>query len=125
MKISATFYNDAGELMAPRLIDVTLGSVTPGGRPSIEAGFYHRFKFEGRTEAELEAKADRFAGEMASVPGYSTLVLRPYIVRMDSYVRYGIDVLYAVEDADSAAAARPAPAATPRAGTSTSVVVTR
>lgn len=121
MKISEVFYNDAGELMAPRPMDVKLGSVTPGGIPSTEAGFYHRFKFEGKTQAELQAKAERFSAEMRSVPGYSKLVARPYTVKMDSYVRHGLDVLYAVE----VVAGEPtAPAPKPARKTTTTVVFT-
>lgn len=102
MKISPTFYNDAGELMAPLSVDVKLAPVTPGGTPTLEAGFYHRFKFEGLTERERDAKTRRFFAEMSSVPGYMTLVQRPYTVRMDSYVRYGLDVMYVVESAEQA-----------------------
>jgi hypothetical protein len=125
MKISQTFYNDAGELMAPRPLDVKLGAVTPGGKPSLDAGFYHRFKFEGRTEAELESKRQRFFAEMQSLPGYMSLVVRPYTVCMDSFVRYGVDVLYAIE----AATDEPAPSAerarSSRTQTSTIIVTTR
>ena len=100
MKISPTHYNEAGELMAPRPFDVDRVTVTPGGRPSLDPGFYHRFKFEGRTPAEREAKTRRFFAEMAEVPGYMRLALREYEVRMDTFVRYGLDVLYAIESAD-------------------------
>lgn len=124
MKISATFYNTAGELMAPRAIDVKLSSVTPGGIPSIEAGFYHRFKFEGRTQKELDAKTRRFFDEMRHVQGFSTLVLRPYTVTMDSYVRQGLDVTYVVESPRPATSAtEPAPAQ--RMSVSTAVVTSR
>ncbi|ROR76044.1 hypothetical protein SAMN06295974_3809 [Plantibacter flavus] len=102
MKISTTFYNDEGELMAPRELDVKLSSVTPGGFPSLEEGFYHRFKFEGRTEAELETKSRRFFAEMNDVSGYLSLVIRPYSVEMGNYVRHGIDVIYVVESAKQA-----------------------
>jgi hypothetical protein len=97
MKISRTHYNDAGELMAPRTFDVSRLTVTPGGRPTTEAGFYHRFKFEGRTKAELADKTKRFFAEMIALPGYMTLTSREYEVRLDSYLRFGLDVLYAVE----------------------------
>ncbi|MCI4659687.1 hypothetical protein [Cryobacterium zhongshanensis] len=125
MKISATFYNEDGELMAPRPLDVTLGSVTPGGIPSIEEGFYHRFKFEGRTEAEYLDKYRRFFANMAQVQGFSTLVLRPYTVEMGSFVRYGLDVLYAVEAVQApsvAPVARPAYASRVQAST---IIATR
>ncbi|MFF2053799.1 hypothetical protein ACFVU2_19500 [Leifsonia sp. NPDC058194] len=102
MKISPTHYNDAGELMAPRPFDVERAMVTPGGRPSMDPGFYHQFKFEGLTQAELEDKARRFFAEMAEVPGYMRLTLREYTVRMDSYVRYGLDVLYVIESPEGA-----------------------
>lgn len=99
MKISATFYNDAGELMAPRPLDVTLSSVAPGGIPSTDAGFYWRFKFEGRTQEELDEKRRRFFDTMRRVPGYSTLVLRPYTVNMGSFFRTGLDIVYVIETA--------------------------
>lgn len=104
MKVSPCFYNEAGELMAPRELDVKLASATPGGTPSKEEGFYHTFKFEGRTPAELEAKRRRFIEEMASVPRCMVLSTKEYTVQMDSFVRYGLDVLYAVEKAEGASA---------------------
>lgn len=107
MKISETFYNEQGELMAPREVDVAYGAVTPGGFPTVEAGFYHRFKFEGRTPAERQEKLERFSAEMAGVPGYMTLTARDYEVRMDSFVRFGYDVLYVVEAPQVAGVARP------------------
>lgn len=105
MKISATFYNDAGELMAPRPLDVKLRSATPGGIPSIEAGFYHSFKFEGRTKAEYQNKYRRFFDDMSYVSGYMSLTLREYTVEMGSFVRYGLEVLYVVEAPGGAASA--------------------
>jgi hypothetical protein len=116
MKISPTFYNAGGELMAPRPMDVDRVTVTPGGIPSTESGFYHRFKFEGRSKAEYESKARRFFDQMGEIPGYSSLTLREYQVKMDNYVRYGLDVLYVIEAPRPAAGpsvaftAKPAPA---------------
>lgn len=117
MKISSTFYNAAGELMAPRQLDVTLSSVTPGGIPSIEEGFYHRFKFEGRTKAELEQKSRRFFDEMGAVQGFQALIVRPYTVEMDSFVRHGLDVVYVVESAEQAAQAAAHAAGNPASAT--------
>lgn len=113
MKISPTHYNDAGELMAPRPFDVDRVTVTPGGRPSLDPGFYHRFKFEGRTQAEFEDKARRFFAEMAEVSGYMRLTLREYTVRMDTYVRFGLDVLYVIESPEGAPKRRVAFTETP------------
>ena len=97
MKIGPTYYNDAGELMAPRPVDITLAIITVGGHPTTEAGFYHRFKFEGRTEDEFQDKLDRFVHLMSAVPGFMALVERRYPVQMGSFVRHGIDVIYVVE----------------------------
>ncbi|MET0887164.1 MAG: hypothetical protein ABWX92_12005 [Mycetocola sp.] len=124
MKISATFYNDAGELMAPRPLDVTLSSVAPGGIPSTEAGFYWRFKFEGRTQAELDEKRRRFFDSMGRIPGYSTLVLRPYTVSMGGFFRTGLDIIYVIEAAQDIAMAADR-ARTARAPRSTAVATSR
>jgi hypothetical protein len=121
MKVSETFYNEDGELMAPRSVDVVRKSAAPGGLPTLEAGFYHRFKFEGRTKDEYDDKCNRFFAQMRNVQGYMTLVARPYTVEMGSYVRFGLDVLYAVESAEQAAAAAQAATAATRPTTASRV----
>jgi len=100
MKISPTFYNNDGELLAPLPIDVKMANSTLGGIPAVEAGFYYLFAFEGRTKADYRAKYERFFRNMQAVAGYMTLTQREYKVEMDSFVRYGVEVLYAVEDAN-------------------------
>lgn len=104
MKVSHTYYNKDGELMAPTELDVKLAGTTPGGPPSKDAGFYHRHKIEGRTVAEYKEKRRRFFEEMSSVPRCMILSVREYDVRMDAYVRFGVEVLYAIETAEGAAA---------------------
>lgn len=104
MKVSPCIYNADGELMAPRELDVKLASATPGGTPSKEEGFYHTFKFEARTKAELASKRRRFIEEMAPVPRCAVLSEREYTVRMDSFVRHGLDLLYVIETAEGPAA---------------------
>lgn len=101
MKVSATHY-ERGELMAPRPLDVKLASPTPGGVPTTDAGFYHRFKFEGRTKVEFDQKIERFVAEMTAVPGFTILTAREYDVKLDHYVRHGVDVLYVIEAAAAA-----------------------
>lgn len=101
MKISPTFYNEAGELMAPHEADLNIaGSCSPGGHPSKDAGWYHRFKFEAATEAEREAKLRRYVREMHAVPNCMILTLEKYKVTIGSFVRYGVDSLYAIEAGD-------------------------
>ncbi|KIA72678.1 hypothetical protein ANMWB30_24450 [Arthrobacter sp. MWB30] len=70
-----------------------------GGTPTTEAGYYHRFKFDARDHAELMAKCGRFFDIMNSVPGFSTLMLRPYEVRVGGFYREGMDIVYVVENA--------------------------
>lgn len=103
MKISSTFYNDAGELMAPHSIDVKLAPMSLGGHPTLDEGFYHLFKFEGRTQREREEKYRRFFTSMNAIPGYMTLSQRAYTVQMDSFVRYGVEVMYVIESSAQAA----------------------
>ena len=98
MKISETRYNDAGELLAPDPLDVKIHSVGPGGRPTFDPGFYHQFNFVGATVAEYQKKRARFFAETSSVPGYMTLTPREYEVAMGNFVRYGLDILYVVEE---------------------------
>lgn len=107
MKISETIYNAAGELMAPRSIDVKLNRPFPGGRPELEDGFYYAFKFEGSTQNERAQKRQRFFTEMKAVPRFMALSVREYRVQMDSYVRYGVEVLYVIESAEGASRRTP------------------
>jgi hypothetical protein len=99
MRINKTQYNSDHELLAPRPAD--LRSVRPpvGGTPTVDPEFYHRFKFEARTEAELRTKTARFFALMGEVQGFSTLLLRPYEVRVGAFFRTGLDVVYVVERA--------------------------
>lgn len=98
MLMNHTAYNDNGELMAPRSIDIRHKQLrAPGGTPTTEAGFYHRFKFESPNQYELDAKTRRFFDMMNQVAGYSTLSLRPYEVRIGALYRTGLEVIYVVE----------------------------
>lgn len=99
MKVSTTIYNAAGELMAPRATDVKLNRPFPGGRPEKEPGYYYAFKFEGRTPQERAAKRERFFAEMNATAGFLALAVREYRVKLDTFERYGVEVLYAVEGA--------------------------
>lgn len=96
MLINQTAY-DNGELLAPRKKDLDSKQIFPGGIPTTDAGFYHRFKFEARTAGHLADKERRFFREMRQVPGFSTLSLRPYQVRDGAFYRTGLDVIYVVE----------------------------
>lgn len=102
MKISPCIYNDAGELMAPRELDVKLTTTVPGGRPSLEAGFYHAFAFVGKTERERDQKRQRFIEEMAAIPRSMILSADEYTVKMDSFVRHGLKLIYVIETAEGA-----------------------
>jgi len=102
MKISPTFYNEAGELMAPREVDVNSVAVFPGGKPTKEEGFYHRFMFHGATPAERAAKRERFFAEMGSVPRLMVLSIREYTAEIGTFKRYGVDVIYAIESPEGA-----------------------
>lgn len=99
MIISRTTYNAKGELMAPLPGDLKTKHPTLGGIPTTDAGFYHRFKFEAAETAGLHAKEKRFFELMAAVPGFSTLKLRPYEVRVGKLYRTGLDIVYVVERA--------------------------
>ena len=95
MKLHGTAYNNDGELLAPRpgVLNV---SISPGGKPTMEPGFYHRFKFEGHRKEELAHKTRMFFDLMASAPGYSTLSLRNYVIRGGA--RHGLDIIYVIEE---------------------------
>lgn len=97
MIIGPTTYNARSELMAPRQDDLDTKHPMLGGRPTTEAGFYHRFKFEAPDTAGLHAKERRFFEFMGTVPGFSTLALRPYEVRLGRFYRTGLEVVYVVE----------------------------
>lgn len=105
MLVSQTRYNASGELMAPLELDVKRRRPTPGGTPSLDAGYYHSFAFLAETKAEIEEKTDRFFSGMARVPGYMTLAAHDYIVEIGTYRRFGVELLYVVEDAAQALAA--------------------
>lgn len=102
MQVSPTFYNAAGELMAPDPLDVKMGTATPGGHPETEPGFYYDFKFDATSPAELAAKRARFFDVMNAVPGFMALAVRDYTVTLDTFVRHGLEVLYAVESPEGA-----------------------
>lgn len=104
MRISPTFYSAAGELMAPDPLDVKMRSAVPGGRPETEPGFYYDFKFVAETPRQLETKREEFFAYMKTVPGFISLATRDYAVRMDSFVRVGLEVVYAVESPAAASA---------------------
>ncbi|MFJ2662539.1 hypothetical protein [Arthrobacter koreensis] len=99
MIISATTYNAKGELMAPLPSDLATKHPELGGKPTMEPGFYHRFKFEAPDAAGLHVKEKRFFELMAAVPGFSSLKLRPYQVRVGSLHRTGLDIVYVIERA--------------------------
>lgn len=94
MKLHGTAYNNDGELLAPRP-EVLNTSIGPGGKPTVEPGHYHRFKFEGQGKEELAHKTRMFFDLMGTVSGYSTLSLRNYVIRGGA--RHGLDIVYVVE----------------------------
>lgn len=98
MLVSRTTYNANSELMAPLPADLNSKHPYLGGTPTTDPGYYHRFKFEATTKAERLAKIRRFYEIMNAVPGFSTLQLEPYEVRLGNYYRAGIDIVYAVEN---------------------------
>lgn len=100
MRLNRTTYNAAGELMAPPPGDLTAHFPYPGGMPSTDTGYYHRFVFNAVTEAERLQKSRRFFALMDDVPGFSTLRLKPYEVRVGNFLRFGLDIVYVVEDPD-------------------------
>lgn len=97
MLVSRTTYNTEGELMAPLPAELDAKHPNVGGTPTTDTGYYHRFKFEATTKAERLDKARRFFALMETVPGFSTLRLHPYEVRLGNYYRAGLDIVYAVE----------------------------
>ena len=97
MIINKTIYNNDGALLAPRPEDLKAIHPFPGGKPTTEAGFYHRFKFESKDERHQMTKTKRFFELMGHVPGFSTLSLRPYEVRYGNFFRTGLEVIYVVE----------------------------
>lgn len=97
MIINHTTYNEAGQLMAPRPEDLNTKRPPFGGMPSTDAGFYHRFRFDAGSPAELLAKKRRFFEMMGSVQGFSTLKLQDHEFRHGNYHRISFDVVYVVE----------------------------
>jgi len=97
MLIKHTNYNNAGELLAPLPADLNACQPGIGGTPTTEPGYYHRFRFEGKTKAERLAKIRKFFSRMNDVPGYSTLQLKPYEIEVGSHYRAGMDIVYVIE----------------------------
>ncbi|MCY1718559.1 hypothetical protein OVA26_16605 [Microbacterium sp. SL62] len=97
MKISPTFYNEDGELLAPRSIDVKRTRALPGGPITIDEGFYHLIKLEGRTARELADARQRFIDTLSTARTGRVVEVREYQVTMDSYVRKGLEIAYVVE----------------------------
>jgi hypothetical protein len=97
MLVNRTTYNTEGELMAPLSADLKNKRPPLGGMPTTEPGYYHRFKFEAPTKAARWDKIRRFYALMGTVPGFSSLRLRPYEVRIGNYYRAGLDIVYVIE----------------------------
>lgn len=95
MIIGPNRYDD-GELLAPRASELDKHPGL-GGMPSTDAGYCHRFVYEAVNQKELDAKNARFFRIMGDVPGFSTLKLRPFEVRVGNYYRTGMDIVYTVE----------------------------
>lgn len=87
---------DNGELLAPRA-DELQKRPGIGGKPTTDAGHCHRFIYDAVSQSELDAKNARFFRMMGDIPGFSTLKLRPYEVRVGNLYRTGMDIIYTVE----------------------------
>lgn len=68
MIIGPNRYDD-GELLAPCAEEI-MKTTYPGGKPTTDAGYCHRFKYESRTQKELDAKNARFFRLMGDVPRF-------------------------------------------------------
>lgn len=97
-RLKLTNYTPEGELLAPTDEILNTGHIGIGGTPTTDPGYYHRFRFAAPTEAERLAKAERFFAIMGDVPGFSTLILKPYEVPLAPRLRYGYDIVYVVEN---------------------------
>lgn len=97
-RLKLTNYTPEGELLAPTDAILNAGRTEIGGTPTTDPGYYHRFMFAAATEAERLDKAQRFFALMEAVPGYSTLILKPYEVPLGGRYRYGYDIVYVVEN---------------------------
>lgn len=96
MKIARTSYADNGELHAPRSVDVKmaghgLGDIT------LDSGYYHLADIAGRSPRELAALRQQFIDTLATAPSGRVLSVREYEVKMDSFVSYGMKIIYVVE----------------------------
>lgn len=96
-KVSPCFYNEAGELLAPYSLDLKQAEPRIGGIPEKEPGFYYTFAFSAPTRRELAAKRRRFIDEMAPIPRMTVLSEQEYTTQLDSFVRHGIKLVYAIE----------------------------
>jgi hypothetical protein len=97
-RLKLTNYTPEGELLAPTDDILNATPTFLGGTPTTDPGYYHRFRFESTTKAETLDKARRFFAMMEGVPLYSTLILKPYEVKVGGYHRFGYDIVYAVEN---------------------------
>lgn len=97
-RLKLTNYTPDGTLLAPTQSILQTADPGIGGKPTTDPGYYHRFRFAAPTKGELMEKARRFFAYMETVPGYSTLTLKPYEVSMVPRLRYGYDIVYVVEN---------------------------
>lgn len=96
MIIGTTQYDEDGDLMVPSPIDMLTRSL-PGAEISAEPGHYHKVKFEALSEKERTARSREFLSTIGRARGFVVITWREYEVRMGSYVRYGVETVYAVE----------------------------
>lgn len=98
MIIGQNQYDRRGELLLPSESVLKLNRVTPGGRPTIDVGYQHRFKISGSNQREVKIQLDRFLSAMQRVNGYHPLVAREYVVNHRGYHRVGVDIVYGIEE---------------------------
>lgn len=97
MKMGRVQY-DHGVVVPPSASMLKLKRTTPGGRPSIEAGFYHRFKISGTSKKDVHAKLTTFMNFMARVEGYDLIQAQDYQVSLAGLPMLGVDLIYVVEE---------------------------
>ncbi len=103
MKIAPCRYDESGELLAPREVDVKVASGHMGRFPTKDEGWYHRFQFFAKSEREIKAKRMRFFQEIGAVPRSMILTVNERKFDMFGAPQWTVDVVYVIEKENGAA----------------------
>lgn len=95
--IERVAYDADKDLLAPSAHALKGMNTQINGRPTTDAGHYHRHSFRAYSPAERDEQMRRFFRFVSGVRGYSTLAVKTYTYDFFGRKVFGAHVVYAVE----------------------------